>query len=437
MTGTPGYARDVLRRRLPGAALLALGVLALALALAVLWPPVYRAEAVLLAAPNDAPDAATAAVETREVRTQITMIAQRLITRTSLIEASRDLALHDAALHDSAAIVQDMRARIALDVEGGGEYALTVRLGFSAPNPRVAANVANALADVLIRESLAAPDALSLQRRDIIEREARRHDAELEQHSLRLAEFRAAHVGALPEALPRLRAEAAAISAELAALPVAAGGDAPSPEAAALRARLDNLRSDIAAAEANAVTLARLARARDAAQSRYQAAMHRFSALHPAPPGTGIGSGSGNREGEAIDAVLQLTLLDPARAPERPETPDRGLIAAAGLGLGLLAGLGFILGAEALDQTVRTPRDVTRRLGQAPLVTIALMPDPASQGSRQSRRQMLALVVPAGLVMVLFGVHVLVVPLDVLLARAVALLGLEPLLDGLHRAIAG
>lgn len=448
MTPTPGYARDVLRRRLPAASMVALGVVALALIVAVLWPPVYRAEAVLLASPPDTATDTTNSFDPRAGRAQASTIAQRLLTRARLLEASQRLALHDTSLDDAHSILEDMRARITVHVEGGGDYALTIRLGFSAANPRVAANVANALAEVLISESLTAPDALTLQRRDILERETRRRDAELERYSAELAEFRAANAGALPDALPALRAQAAALQASLsieppqdldqdtasnpALNPVLEQVSTPPDEDRATR--LAQLRAAIAIVETNAVTLARLERAHAAAEARYRAAMHRVTTLGP---NTGVEAVADAPTNEAITPGLTLSMLDPARTPERPETPDRGGIAAAGLGLGLLAGLVFILGAEALDQTVRHPRDISRRLGQAPLATIPLMPLTHDARHRRLGRPLLRIAIPAGLVLFLYGIHLLVLPLDVALSRAIAQLGLEPLLIWLHQAVAG
>jgi uncharacterized protein involved in exopolysaccharide biosynthesis len=414
VTPATGLIGDALRRRLPGAMLVALLGIALALALAVLWPPVYRAEAVLLAEPPADNGAAGRDV----TRARISAVAQRMMTRSSLLETSDRLALHADGLQQPEAVLDDMRRRIALRVEGGGDLATTVTVSFDAPNPRVAANVANALAEVLMAEGAGAVNAETVQAVDILRREARRFDAELEQRGTQLAAFREANRDALPDALPALQRQAGELQARLATAD-------PTEDRVALQARLEATRAAIARAEANAVTLARLERDLETARDRYESAMTRAAALRrPA-------------DGAPLAAGLRLTLIEPAQTPTRPARPNRGLIVAGGVGLGLMLALGFGLLAEAMDQTVRRPADLVRRTGLAPFATIPYLDDPASGGRRGLSRLALGMALPAGVLGGLVVLHLYVAPLDLLLRHVVAQLGLSPLLDSLRQAIAG
>jgi uncharacterized protein involved in exopolysaccharide biosynthesis len=67
----------------------------------------------------------------------------------------------------------------------------------------------------------------------------------------------------------------------------------------------------------------------------------------------------------------QFIVLDPAYLPIVPTKPNRKLIVAGGIGLGLLLGIFSALAVELFDTTVRTPKDI--QIYNKPI--IALLPD--------------------------------------------------------------
>lgn len=81
----------------------------------------------------------------------------------------------------------------------------------------------------------------------------------------------------------------------------------------------------------------------------------------------------------------QFRILDPARVPERPFTPDRSLIAMGGLAVGLGLGLGLIAFLEFRDRTLRTEQDVIMVLT---LPVLASIPVITTTAERQRVRQM-------------------------------------------------
>lgn len=81
----------------------------------------------------------------------------------------------------------------------------------------------------------------------------------------------------------------------------------------------------------------------------------------------------------------QFRILDPARVPERPFTPDRGLVAASGLAVGLGLGLGLIAFLEFRDRTLRTEQDVIMVLT---LPVLASIPVITTTAERNRVRQM-------------------------------------------------
>jgi hypothetical protein len=75
-------------------------------------------------------------------------------------------------------------------------------------------------------------------------------------------------------------------------------------------------------------------------------------------------------------------MLDPARLPERPISPNRAQIDAFGAVGGLVVGLGLIALLEYRDRSLRTEEDV---LGAFRLPVLALVPKMVGQSERRRR----------------------------------------------------
>jgi uncharacterized protein involved in exopolysaccharide biosynthesis len=112
----------------------------------------------------------------------------------------------------------------------------------------------------------------------------------------------------------------------------------------------------------------------------------------------------GKREASKLAAKVeqqqigeQYKVLDPARIPERPFSPDRFRILVMGAGLGLGLGLALIALLEYRDVTFKTEEDVRRVLD---LPVLALVPMMASERELRSRRRRKLLAALAVVVMV-------------------------------------
>lgn len=66
----------------------------------------------------------------------------------------------------------------------------------------------------------------------------------------------------------------------------------------------------------------------------------------------------------------QFRVLDPADLPVTPTFPNRPLFGLAGLGLGLMVGLGFVWWLEGRERILRTERDIEELLGVPSLAAV-------------------------------------------------------------------
>jgi polysaccharide chain length determinant protein (PEP-CTERM system associated) len=94
----------------------------------------------------------------------------------------------------------------------------------------------------------------------------------------------------------------------------------------------------------------------------------------------------------------QFKILDPAREPEKPFSPNRMMLDAMGAVLGLILGLGFTALLEYLDSTLKTEDDVVQVLMLPVLALIPNMPSPAEVRLQQRRRAIFLSFVAAGVV---------------------------------------
>jgi polysaccharide chain length determinant protein (PEP-CTERM system associated) len=79
----------------------------------------------------------------------------------------------------------------------------------------------------------------------------------------------------------------------------------------------------------------------------------------------------------------QFKILDPARLPERPTSPNRQQLHM--MGIGLAVGLGLVLAAliEYLDKTLKSEMDVRAALNLVVLAGIPVLPGPTTRGDRR------------------------------------------------------
>ena len=180
----------------------------------------------------------------------------------------------------------------------------------------------------------------------------------------------------------------------------------------AITSELDRLQEAIARTPQNTIALEGLQRDYANIRSQYDTAISRLSQASV---------------GERIELTARgqrITLIEAANVPTSPASPNRPLIAVAGVVAGLaLAGALFVL-LELLNNTVRRPVDMQKGLGIVPLATIPYIESRTRRLWRRTGQITAMLVVLAGVPAALWAVDTYYLPLDLLAQRVLDRIGL-------------
>ena len=96
----------------------------------------------------------------------------------------------------------------------------------------------------------------------------------------------------------------------------------------------------------------------------------------------------------------QFKVLDPARLPEKPDSPDRLTLNLLGVALGLGLGLGLAVLLEHSDSTFKTDDDVINALSLPVLALVPMMMTTREQARTRRRRWIVAIASAATVVLV-------------------------------------
>lgn len=175
---------------------------------------------------------------------------------------------------------------------------------------------------------------------------------------------------------------------------------------------ISELEDAIARTPLNAITLTGLQRDYENIRAQYDTAVQRLSQASM---------------GERIEVTARgqrISLIEPPAVPTSPTSPNRPMIAAGGVGIGLVLAAGFFLLMELLNRSVRRPAEIVSKLGITPLATLPYLESARQRFLRRSLRIAAALfvlvAVPAGL----WAVDTYYLPLDLLAERLIGRIGL-------------
>ncbi|MCR8726768.1 GumC family protein [Frigidibacter sp. ROC022] len=186
-----------------------------------------------------------------------------------------------------------------------------------------------------------------------------------------------------------------------------------------VESEIEQLRASIEATPGNAARLAEMQRENAITQGQYNVAVQR---LAQAQTGERI---------EALSKGQRITVVEQAVLPTEPYSPNRKLLAAGGVGAGMVLGGLVVVLLELMNQAIRRPADIVSKLGITPIATL---PYVRTRYETWRRRGIVAAVCCAVILGVsggLYAVHTYYLPMDLLLERIIKKAGLGPFFEQL------
>jgi len=424
-------------------------------------PTVFVASALLVVESEQIPDAMAQSTVQTQASEQLQIIEQRILARDKLLDVANRLQVY-AVVREGAErpltageIVADMRDRVDINTTfdrggSGGVQATLVRVSFNAPDAQLAAAVTNELVTLILEEDVEMRTVVARQTLEFFQQEVERLEQALAERSGAILAFKEKNLFSLPDSLEFRREELTRIETRVAELEreevaiteqvdrlarLRSSTDASSEgeatlgttggvttrdirrddlssqlgflgdEKARLEARALELTTSISQTPGNAVLLEALERDYENTRSQYDLAV---SNRAKAETGETI---------EALSKGQRITVIEQAVAPDAPDKPNRPKIMAAGLGAGMIAGLGLIAVLEFLRGAIRRPADLTTALGITPLASLPYVATIAEK--RRNRLLMMGAVVCLILLvsLALWLVHTQVMPLDLVVEK--------------------
>ena len=212
-------------RRLPYFLLVLAGCSAIGLTLALVLPPVYRAQAVLIVESQQIPDELAATTVQTETTEQLQIIQQRILTRDRLLEMANRLNIYEsqggARRLPADEVVADLRKRISIVTTGGAVargpvQATIVRASFEAPTAALSAAVTNEVVTLILQENVEIRTNVAGQTLEYFTAEVTRLDRDLSARGAQILDFQERNLDALPDSLDFRRAQQSAAQDSLA-----------------------------------------------------------------------------------------------------------------------------------------------------------------------------------------------------------------------------
>ncbi|WP_456388101.1 GumC family protein [Profundibacter sp.] len=118
---------------------------------------------------------------------------------------------------------------------------------------------------------------------------------------------------------------------------------------------------------------------------------------------------------EALSKGQRISVIEQAVVPREPERPNRTLIAAGGIGGGILLGFAVVFLLELVNSGIRRPVDLTSKLGITPLATLPYLQTRREIWKRRLKIVLILAVFLLGIPAALLALHFYYMPIDELI----------------------
>jgi succinoglycan biosynthesis transport protein ExoP len=176
-----------------------------AFAVALLWPPEYQSQAVVLVEEQKIPTKYVTPNTVTDVESRLQSMKEQILSRTRLEELIRQLNLYgrERSHMTMDELVDKMRSNINITVVQSGDrrddQPLAFRIYFSAQSPYVAQQVNNELTHLFINKSLEARAQQSMGTTSFLDSQLKEAKKDLEDQEKQLSLYKMKYLGELPQ----------------------------------------------------------------------------------------------------------------------------------------------------------------------------------------------------------------------------------------------
>jgi succinoglycan biosynthesis transport protein ExoP len=169
-------------------------------------PDIYRSTATVLVERHQVPEAFIRSSVTGELETRLQTISQEILSRARLEGLITRFGLYaDLRKHAPVeAVVEKMRRDVQLELKGveqmsGRSATVAFNLSYRGRDPRTVAEVTNTLASFYVEENSKIRERQASQTTQFLKNQLDETKRRLDEHEARLRDFRARHIGELPQ----------------------------------------------------------------------------------------------------------------------------------------------------------------------------------------------------------------------------------------------
>ncbi|MFH0810747.1 MAG: XrtA system polysaccharide chain length determinant [Pseudomonadota bacterium] len=176
----------------------------IAVAMAVTLPRLYRSETTILVQPQEVPTAYVAPTVTFGVEDRLLSMAQQIMSRSRLIEISKEFSLYpELARNPEEDMIDRMRQDIGVDLgdeeHKDGKGINHFKLSFAYSSPETTMKVTSRLASLFIEENLKIRSQQARLTTEFLDKELADLEARLKIQEANLKTYKQSFMGALPE----------------------------------------------------------------------------------------------------------------------------------------------------------------------------------------------------------------------------------------------
>ncbi len=170
-------------------------------------PKTFRANTMILVQSQKIPDSYVNSTVTESVQSRLHTISQQIYSRTNLEKIISEFNLIKGKNEDekesTSTLIEFLRRKIKVDIQqrGNRSSVQSFKISFEWHDPKIAAEVTNAIASQFIEENLKVREAMAMGTTDFLENEANKLKEGLENREKAVEEFKKKHMGMLPDQL--------------------------------------------------------------------------------------------------------------------------------------------------------------------------------------------------------------------------------------------